>query len=218
MTSFLRFPQGLYGITPEWDDTDRLIDAIERAAQGGMVALQWRRKTAGSHDGIQQARLVRQRCAELNILCIVNDDWRLATMIDADGVHLGRDDGSIIQARVALGADKIIGCSCYNDLDLARQALEGDADYIAFGAVYPSSVKPDAVRASLDVIRAGRDLTQTIKLQPQRRAAVVAIGGLTPDNAGPVVDAGADSLALISGLFDTPDIQATATRCQALFR
>src|SRR5690554_4785913 len=103
MNSILRFPQGVYGITPEWDDTDRLIAAIEDAAKGGISALQWRRKTVSTEDRIRQARRVRQSCAELGVLCIINDDWRLAAMIDADGVHLGRDDGSIAQARIALG-------------------------------------------------------------------------------------------------------------------
>lgn len=219
MTTALRFPRGLYGITPEWDDTDRLITAIEQAARGGMTALQWRRKTASPDDGIIQARRVRQRCQELGVLYIVNDDWRLATIIDADGVHLGRDDSSIAQARTALGADKLIGCSCYDDLDLARQAIDNGADYIAFGAVYPSSVKPDAVRAGLDVVRAGRKLADTHAGASPRntRAAVVAIGGITPDNAAPVIQAGVDSIALISGLFDAPDVQAAAARCQTLF-
>lgn len=219
MNSLLRFPQGLYGVTPEWDDTERLISAIEQAARGGMTALQWRRKTARPDDGIVQARRVRERCQELGVLYIVNDDWRLATIIDADGVHLGRDDSSIAQARTALGADKLIGCSCYDDLDLARQAMDNGADYIAFGAVYPSSIKPNAVRASLDVVRAGRDLadTRAAASPHSRRVAVVAIGGITPDNAAPVIQAGADSIALISGLFDAPDIQAAASYCQTLF-
>lgn len=219
MTPILRFPQGLYGITPEWDDTERLITAIEQAAQGGMTALQWRRKTASPDDAIIQARQVRQRCQELGVLYIVNDDWRLATIIDADGVHLGRHDSSVAQARIALGADKLIGCSCYDDLDLARQAIDNGADYIAFGAVYPSSIKPDAVRASLDVVRAGRELADTrAAASPQNsRVAVVAIGGITPDNASPVIQAGADSIALISGLFDAPDIRAAASLCRAMF-
>lgn len=219
MTTLLRFPRGLYGITPEWDDTDRLIAAIEQAAAGGMAALQWRRKAAHPDDSITQALRVRQRCHELGVLCIINDDWRLATIIDADGVHLGRDDGSIAQARTALGTDKLIGRSCYDDLGLARQAMADGADYIAFGSMYPSFIKPDAVRASLDTLRAARTLadTQTAGLPSMGRAAVVAIGGITPDNAAPVIDAGADSIALISGLFDAPDIRAAASRCQALF-
>lgn len=219
MSSILRFPQGVYGITPEWDDTDRLVAAIGDAAKGGMSALQWRRKTASAQDQVRQAHRIRQACAELGVLCIINDDWRLASMVDADGVHLGRDDGTVAQARVALGEDKLIGCSCYNDLNLARQAIDAGADYIAFGTVYPSSVKPDAVRASLDVIRSWRQLAEAATPSPAgRRTAIVAIGGITPDNAKPVIAAGADSIALISGLFNAPDIQKAANRCQALFQ
>lgn len=219
MTSHLRFPQGLYGITPEWEDTQRLIAAIEQAADGGMTALQWRRKTADPREGMIQARLVRERCRELGVLCIVNDDWRLATIIDADGVHLGKDDGNIAQVRTALGADKLIGSSCYDNLDRARQAIEGGVDYIAFGAVYPSSIKPEAVHAGPDVIRAGRELAEAHgrRSADQTRPAVVAIGGITPDNAAAIIQAGADSIALITGLFGAADIRAAASRCQALF-
>jgi len=210
-----RFPSGLYGVTPEWDDTDRLLAAIDDAAEGGMVALQWRRKTIAPEARLVQVRRVAERCHKLGLLLIINDDWRLAALIDADGVHLGREDGSLAQARLALGSDKIIGCSCYNDPRLAAEALKADVDYIAFGAMYPSSSKPNAVRASLDHIAEGRALTESSPIRP--RTAVVAIGGITADNAAPVVHAGADSIALISGLFDAPDIRATAARCQALF-
>lgn len=215
MNSSLRFPKGLYGVTPEWDDTDKLLDAVSAATNGGMVALQWRRKTATLEGGLAQVRRLAAHCRGLGILFIVNDDWRLAALIDADGVHLGRDDGSVAQARLALGSEKIIGCSCYNQRQLAIQALKDDVDYIAFGAMYPSSVKPDAVRATLEDVEQGRMLVESSRARP--RAAVVAIGGITADNAGPVVHAGADSIALISGLFESDDIRATAARCAALF-
>src|SRR3546814_67221 len=152
MSLLLRFPKGLYGVTPEWDDTDKLLAAIRAAAAGGMAALQWRRKTATAQEGLAQVRQVAALCRELGLTCIVNDDWRLAALIDADGVHLGREDGSLAQARLALGSEKIIGVSCYNEPALAAQALKADVDYIAFGAMYPSSVKPKAVRATLEQI------------------------------------------------------------------
>jgi thiamine-phosphate pyrophosphorylase len=215
MNSSLRFPKGLYGVTPEWDDTDKLLDAVSAATNGGMVALQWRRKTATPEGGLAQVRRLAAHCRGLGLLFIVNDDWRLAALIDADGVHLGRDDGSVAQARLALGSEKIIGCSCYNQPQLAIQALKDDVDYIAFGAMYPSSVKLDAVRATLEDVEQGRMLVESSRARP--RAAVVAIGGITADNAGPVVHAGADSIALISGLFESDDIRATAARCAALF-
>lgn len=210
-----RFPRGLYGITPEWADTGKLIAAVEAAAKGGMTALQWRRKTAASGERLPQALALAERCKALGIVFIVNDDYHLALATDADGVHLGREDGNVTEARRALGAGKIIGCSCYNDLALAQQALDADVDYIAFGAMYPSSIKPNAVPATLDTIRQARSLVDSAGTPV--RAAIVAIGGLTPENAAPVIQAGADSLALISGLFGADDIQATAARCAALF-
>lgn len=214
MNNTLRFPRGLYGVSPEWEDTQRMLDAIDAAAAGGMKAFQWRRKTATPEQGVEQARQVVERCRELRVISIINDDWRLAALVDADGVHLGRDDGSLAEARVALGPDRIIGCSCYNEPALAERALLADVDYVAFGAVYPSSVKPEAVRATLDHLRIARARVEAIEAP---RPAVVAIGGITPDNARPIVEAGADSIAVISGVFLAPDIEAAARRCAELF-
>ncbi|MDN5842358.1 MAG: thiamine phosphate synthase [Alcaligenaceae bacterium] len=208
-----RFPRGLYGVTPDWPDTDRLLPAIEAAHAGGMAVLQWRRKTGERAAHLAQLDRVHELCQRLGLLLIVNDDWRLAADIDADGVHLGRDDGPIAQARMALGSDKIIGCSCYNVPALARTALDLDIDYIAFGAMYPSRVKPGAAQATLDHIRQGHALTMT----HQPRPAVVAIGGLTPENIAPVIQAGADSVAMISGLFEASDVCVAARRCTTLF-
>src|SRR5690606_35153847 len=126
VTEDLRFPRGLYGISPEWDDTDRLLVAIEAAASGGMTAFQWRRKNATADEGVKQARLVVERCRELGVVSIINDDWRLAALVDADGVHLGRDDGGLTEARVAMGPDRIIGCSCYNEPALAELAMAAE--------------------------------------------------------------------------------------------
>jgi len=215
MTARLRFPRGLYGVTPEWDDTQRLLAAVRAAAAGGMTALQWRRKTGDARARRFQVRALRALCAKLKVVFIVNDDWRLAAETGADGVHLGREDGSARQARLALGPQAIIGCSCYNEPALARQTLEAGADYIAFGAVYPSRIKPQAVRATLDDIRRGRALAEAAG--GATRAAVVAIGGLDPANAAPVIAAGADSIALISGLFAAGSIRGAAARGRELF-
>lgn len=215
MDDLLRFPQGVYGVTPEWPDTDRLLNAISDAAAGGMVALQWRRKTAAPDEGLQQARQVVQHCHELGVLSIINDDWRLAALTDADGVHLGRDDGKVSEARVALGDGKIIGCSCYNDVALAGRALDSGADYIAFGAMYPSTVKPDAVQATGQHVTDGLSLARAHSRGP--RAAIVVIGGITTHNAAPLIAAGADSIALINGLFESQDVRATAAKLAMLW-
>ncbi len=211
----LRFPQGLYGVSPDWDDTPRLLAALGAAAAGGMVAFQLRRKTAEPQAVLEQARQIVQRCRELGVLSIINDDWRLAALVDADGVHLGREDGSLADARVALGPDRIIGCSCYDDPARAERAMLADVDYVAFGAMYPSGVKPEAVRALPEHLRQARRIVD--EAHEGSRPAVVAIGGITPDNAAPVIAAGADSIAVISGVFLAPDIQAAARRCADLF-
>jgi thiamine-phosphate pyrophosphorylase len=217
MALHLRFPRGLYGITPEWDDTPALLQAITAAAQGGMVALQWRRKSLQGPLREHQAADVAKHCRKLGVVCIINDDWRLAAQVGADGVHMGRDDGSIEQARSHLGPTAIIGSSCYNQLALAEHALQADVDYIAFGAVYPSSVKPHAPRATLELIEQGAELVQQ-RATNGKRAAVVTIGGIQPGNAEPLIRAGADSIALITALFSAANIHNTAEQCSALFK
>lgn len=208
-----RFPHGLYGITPDWDDTPRLLTAITQAHEGGMRVLQWRRKHGTPQDRRQQAREVQALCRDLGLMLIINDDWRLAADLDTDGVHMGRDDGAIPQARLALGSEKIIGCSCYNDPALAARHLREDIDYIAFGAMYPSHVKPDAEHATLDDLRAGRRLADA----HPNDIAVVAIGGITPQNTPALIAAGADSVSVISALFNAPDIRAAAQAFSTLF-
>ena len=152
------------------------------------------------------ARL-RETCADARVPFIVNDDARLARELAADGVHLGEHDGGIADARALLGEDAIIGVSCYDDLQRARDAAAAGADYLAFGAFFPSPTKPHARRAGLDLLRDGA----------AHGLPRVAIGGITPDNAGPLVAAGADLLAVISGVFDAPDPVAAARRCLSLF-
>src|SRR5690606_20332060 len=210
----LRFPGGLYGVTPEWDDTDRLADAVRRAAAGGMTALQLRRKTATEAQRAAQAHVLADVCRELGVVFLVNDHWRLALDVGADGAHLGRDDGDLAQARAQAGSGLLLGASCYNDLARARELLDAGADYIAFGAVFPSATKPLAVRAPVSLLAQARELAAGM---PGPRPAVVAIGGITPANAPQVAQAGADSIAVINGLFEAPDIQQAAAACAAPF-
>lgn len=208
----LRFPAGLYGVTPEWDDTDRLLQAVRDAAVGGMRALQLRRKDVPDAVRAAQARALAPLCRELGVVFLINDDWRLALEVGADGAHVGRDDESLAHIRREAGPDLILGGSSYDDLARARELLDGGADYIAFGAMFASTVKPDTVRAPLSV------LTEARRLADERdapRPAVVAIGGITPANAPLVVQAGADSIAVITALFEAPSIRAAAAACSA---
>lgn len=214
MKTLLRFPKGLYGITPEWSDFNALSRAVEQAAHGGMVALQWRQKQLTGQEALDKAGRLRVLCRHLGVVYIVNDDIELALAVDADGVHLGRDDPDLKSARQRLGAEKIIGCSCYNEFKRAEQALSSSASYVAFGAVYPSSVKPGAVQAELSMLR---KMHHTVCSYPAPRPSIVAIGGITPKNGAAVVQAGADSLAVINGLFQAPDITTQAHQFAQLF-
>lgn len=213
MNQTLRFPRGLYGVTPDWADTDRLLHAIREAYAGGMAVLQWRRKTGALAGRLEQARAVRALCRTLGLPLIINDDWRLALELDAEGAHLGRDDGSVSQARQALGPGKFLGSSCYDDLALATRQLQNDVDYVAFGAMYPSHTKPGEIRASVAHLRAAREQVQGRAPRP----AIVAIGGITPDNAPPLIEAGADSVAVVSALFEAADVRTAARQFANLF-
>jgi len=219
----LRFARGLYGIAPDWADTGRLRVAVQAAIRGGMQALQWRPKAVPHAENLEQGRQLAALCKTAGVLFIVNDSVESALHLDADGVHLGRDDGDWREARAMLGAGKLLGCSCYNELALAQQALEAGADYIAFGAMYASSTKPQAVRATLAHLRDARQLAleRAACTGRRNRAAVVAIGGITPENAPPLIAAGADSIAVITALFGEDfhkvPTEAVARACQTCF-
>ena len=194
-----RFPaRGLYAITdgPRAD----LLDASAQALAGGARVLQYRDKTTDATRRHAEALALKRLCDARAVPLIINDDVALAAAVGAAGVHLGRDDGDVAAARAALGEDAIIGVSCYDSLALAEAAVEAGADYVAFGAFFPSPTKPNAVRASLDLLR--RSATLGV---PR-----VAIGGITPDNAPSLVEAGADFFAVISAVFAATDTRAAA--------
>jgi thiamine-phosphate pyrophosphorylase len=202
------FPGGLYAITPETADTGRLLAQVEAALAGGVAAVQYRDKSTDVARRHEQASELVALCRRYAAPLIVNDDLRLADLADADGVHLGRGDGSVREARIILGPRKFIGASCYQHLDLAVAAQAAGADYVAFGSFFPSPTKPDAGRASLDLLRAACAVV---------RVPLVAIGGITRANAAALLDAGADGLAVLSALFDAPDIRAAARDLNQLF-
>lgn len=188
-------PRGLYAITADRDDTARLLREVEAVLGAGATWLQYRNKTADPGLRAQQAGALQPLCARHGVPLIVNDDWRLAAAIGAAGAHLGEDDGELAQARLALGPGAILGASCYDRIELARQAVAAGASYVAFGAFHPSPTKPAARHATPQLLR------EAAALGVPR----VAIGGITPDNAPSLIDAGADLVAVISGVFDAAD-------------
>ena len=189
--------RGLYAITP---DEPQLVDKVRQALEGGVALLQYRRKRRDLREAREVASLARRHGVPL----IVNDDVELALELGAEGAHLGRDDGDLRAARKRLGG-RILGVSCYNDAELARRAIDAGADYVAFGSVFASSTKPQAVRAPLALFASALEVP------------LCAIGGITLENAPQVRDAGADLLAVLSDLFDAPDIAARAAQYRKLF-
>lgn len=195
--------RGLYAITPERTDSALLGRQVAQALEGGIAMLQYRRK--GAQDA-GEARALAALCRRSGVPFIVNDDLALALACGADGLHLGREDGDIAAARKKLG-DKVLGVSCYDSFDAARAAVASGADYIAFGSVFASPTKPGAVRAPLSLFAEARSLG----------VPLAAIGGITLENAPQVLSAGADALAVISDLFDAPDIADRARAYGKLF-
>jgi len=193
--------KGLYAITPEASDTRELLRKVRLALLGGAQVVQYRNKSADSVMRLEQARALRELTREFSVPLIINDDPGLALLTDAEGVHLGGEDGTVAAAREVLGSGKIIGVSCYNRMPLAQQAVRQGADYVAFGSFFASTVKPDAVTASPDLLRRAR---REIDLP------LVAIGGITAINGAQLLEAGANALAVISALFGSDDIQNTA--------
>lgn len=200
--------KGLYAITPDCADTQDLLRRVRYALAGGASVLQYRNKTADEALRLEQATALRELTHQFSVPLIVNDDVRLAAETGADGIHLGSSDMALTTARAVLGPHKIIGVSCYNRLPLAQQAVAGGADYVAFGAFFPSAVKPGAVIANIELLRQART---------ELAVPLVAIGGITPENGAALVRDGASALAVISALFDAADIQATAQDFSKLF-
>ena len=198
---------GLYAVTPDWVDTGRLITACNLALKGGARVLQYRNKPASQAQRLEHALGLSAICRKAGATFIINDDVNLALEVDADGVHLGRDDGDIAAARKRLGRTKRLGASCYNRIELATAAAAAGADHLAFGSMFPSATKPGAVRASPELFGQARRLGLPL----------VAIGGITAQNAASVITAGADAIAVISELFDAEDIEAKAGDFAALF-
>lgn len=196
-----RLVAGLYAITPEDADTNRLADKLAAAITGGARLFQFRNKSPDRAARRALAEKLLGLCRDAGATLIVNDDLELALAIGADGVHLGRDDGSVPAARARLGERKLLGVSCYDSIELARAGIAQGADYVAFGSAFASPTKPRAVRAPMALFTQAR---------AELRVPIVAIGGITPENAPVVIEAGADAVAVITAVFGAADAAAAA--------
>jgi len=195
---------GLYAITPDISDRSTLIAQVRDCIGGGARAVQYRNKQRLDSE---TAAALANVCHQHHVPLIINDNIELASL--ADGVHLGKDDGDIASARRQLGADKIIGVSCYNSLQRALDAESAGADYIAFGSMFASDTKPHAPRASLELLLEAKSCLQI---------PIVAIGGITLHNAQTLIDTGVDALAVINAVFTAPDIRQAAQQFTHLFK
>ena len=198
-------PGGLYVISPSIADDSELEQQCLAALLGGARILQYREKPKPQKH---RALMLQKICREAGALLIINDDSELAATIDADGVHLGKNDGAITTARGLLGSGKIIGVSIYNRPELASKVWEEGADYCAMGAVYPSLTKPEALSCPLENIKIAKAGTGL---------PIVAIGGITPLNAESVYLAGADWAAVCGGVFTASDITEASREISDIF-
>lgn len=196
--------RGLYAIT---DGSDDVIEKSAAALAGGARILQYRDKSGDPERRLHEATQLHAACQAHGALFLVNDDVRLALAIGADGVHLGREDMPLATARQLLGKNAVIGATCHDSLALADEAVAAGADYIAFGAFFPSATKPDAINAPVELLTHAR---------ARFDVPICAIGGITPDNGVQLIAAGASMLAVSHGLFSADDIAAAACAYAAL--
>lgn len=198
----MNFPnRGIYAITQPYDKSiAKVLAEVEAALKGGVAVVQYRDKNPT--DPVTLAKELLSLCHAYRVPLLINDSVELALAVGADGVHLGKDDGDIADARQRLGDDAIIGVSCYNDLAKALAAVDQGVNYVAFGRFFPSGSKPLAAPADINTLSAAKKIIAV---------PIVAIGGILPENGAQLLTAGADVLAVIGGLFDgEPEIAASA--------
>jgi len=196
---------GLYGITVDADP--QIEEKVLAALKGGCQVIQYRNKSLAENESLQLAQKLKTLCDQFQSLFVINDDVDLAQRVDAGGVHVGKSDAPISEVKARLPG-KIVGISCYNQLDLALEAEQEGADYVAFGRFFPSQTKPDAVQAESKLL---------IEAKQRLSIPIVAIGGITLNNADLLINAGADAIAVIHGLFQQDDVENTAKRFSEKF-
>jgi thiamine-phosphate pyrophosphorylase len=201
--------KGLYLVTPDWDDTEKLLFASAEAIAGGAALLQYRHKTASEALRREQAAALLKLCRRLNVPFIINDHIELCESLDADGIHVGGTDAPVSAVRTRLGSDKIVGASCYGDLQLARDSAAAGASYVAFGGFYPSRVKKYEVTTPPAIV------TRAIA---ELDVPICVIGGMTVNNSKPLVDLGAHMVAAISSVYSTVDYRAAAAAFADMYR
>lgn len=199
--------KGVYAITPESLHGSALMAAVDAALRGGVAWLQYRDKSKDAARRLQDAKALRALTEEFGVGLIINDDVDLALAVGADGVHLGRDDGDLLAARRRFPAG-VLGASCYASLPTAQSAEQAGASYVAFGAVFGSSTKPDARPCALDLLPLARQRLQV---------PMVAIGGIAPGNVEQVLATGVDSIAVSAGIFAAADIEHAARQLCNIF-
>jgi len=199
---------GLYAITPDTADLHTLLQKTQLAIEGGAFMVQYRSKIHDRDVKMLQCAAILRLCREYKIPCIVNDDVNMCRILEADGVHLGDKDDNIAEVRRILGEDVIIGSSCYDQLNRAKQAQKEGASYVAFGAMFETSTKPNAPRATLELLREAKS---------QIQIPIVAIGGITMNNAHDVIGTGIDAIAVINSLYESNSIKETAETLSSMF-
>ena len=200
--------KGLYVITPDMTDLNTLIHKTKLAIEGGAFMVQYRSKMQDRVVKMQQCAAILRLCREYDVPCIINDDVEMCHILEADGVHLGVNDDNIAEVRRILGEDAIIGSSCYDQLERAKQAQKEGASYVAFGAMFSTPTKPNAPRASLELLsEAKREI----------HIPIVAIGGITVNNAHDVIETGIDAIAVITSLYEAKSIKETAETFLKMF-
>lgn len=195
--------KGLYIVTPDWDDTDKLCWATEEAIKGGAAIVQYRHKTASPELRSEQAAALLKICRTHGRPFIINDHLDLCLALDADGLHVGGTDAPVACIREALGSEKIVGASCYGDLDLARRSHVEGASYVAYGGFYPSRIKKYPVTTPVLIVAQSK---------AEIPLPVCVIGGMTVENSAPLVESGADMVAVISSVYFAEDPSDAATR------
>jgi len=199
--------QGLYLVTPNWDDTEQLLAVTEQALKAGVALLQYRHKDASPALRREQGGALRELCHKYSVPFLVNDHVALCRELGADGVHLGGTDAPLAEVRASLGPNKLIGASCYGELARAQAAQAAGASYVAFGGFYPSKVKQYAVTTQPSILRHAREVISV---------PLCVIGGMTPHNAAPLVAEGAQLVAAITSVYLAEDVTAAVREFQSI--